>query len=476
MRHNMLMIALICLSRILHAQADALQHTIDGLIEQSFPHATVGVFIKDAQSEGILYERHANKLLSPASNIKMLTAAAAFYHLGPEDRYRTTLSRDKHNIYITFTGSPAFTTDDLKQLLSHLKQQGIKTIPGNVVLDTSQFKPPYHPAGSNYDDLGWYYDAPSTAVILDGNAVAFDFISAETLNKPIKIKPEKPNNTLHLINNVRSVSKAQAKEHCSLNIEMQPNNTVQLYGCLAQDKKPLKMQLALPNPNLYAKQIIKTALKENNIVLSGDIIEGHRPPQTQTIAIHQSDELKQLLTHMLLESDNLFAGSVTKRLAHSITGEGTYKQGAFAIKQILAKHTKLDVKQLQLADGDGTRYNLITPKQTALLLSDLLEDKKISPMFIDALPIMGVSGTLKGRMKKTVLENTVKAKTGSMHDISALSGYLLLPKDKTIIFSIISNNITGDYSNAKKLEDNILLAVYSSLQTKDRVEAQAKGN
>lgn len=464
MQQQKKLMVLIYFSLILPVNAATLQHTIDELIEQSFPHATIGVFIKDAQSGQVIYQRNADKLLTPASNIKMLTAAAALYHLGPEDRYVTTLSRDHNNIYLTFSGSPAFTSEDLKQLLRHLSQEGIKTIAGDVVLDTSQFKPPYHPAGSNYDDLGWYYEAPSTAVILNDNSVAFDFISAQTLNKPVKIKPEKPNNTLHIINNVITVSKTEAKEHCSLNIEMQTNNTVRLYGCLAQEEKPLKMQLAIPRPESYAKQIIKLALKESNIVLKGHIIEGHKPLQAKIIATHQSNELSQLLTHMLVESDNLYADSVTKRLAYSITGEGTYKQGAFAIKQILAKHTHLDMKQLELADGDGTRYNLITPKQTVVFLTDVFQDKNMSPMFSAALPAMGVSGTLKGRMKNTVLEKIVLAKTGSMHDISALSGYLMLPKDKTIIFSIISNNITGDYNKAKQLEDKILLAVYSSLQ------------
>lgn len=438
-------------------QAQTLQQDIDGLIEQTFPHANIGIFIKDAQSGRVMYQRNANKLLSPASNIKMLTAAAALYHLGPDDRYITSLSRDHNNAYITFSGSPAFTTDDLKQLL-----HGLTTISGNIVLDTSQFKPPYHAAGTTYDDIGWYYDAPSTAIILNGNAISYDFISAKTLGKPIEIKPEIQGKALTIINNVITVSKAQEKEHCNLNIDVQPNNTLRLYGCLSQEDEPKKMQLAVPNPTLYAKQQIKTILKQSNILLKGNVIEGHKPTQATIIATHQSDDLPKLLTHMLLESDNLYADSVTKRLGHALTGEGTYKQGAFAIKKILAQHTHLDMKQVELMDGVGTRYNMITPKQMVIFLTDLYQDKKIYPIFLSTLPRMGVSGTLKDRMKNTGLEKNVLAKTGSMHDISALSGYLVLPTGKTIIFSIICNNITGDLSKAKELEDKILLAVYSN--------------
>lgn len=437
-------------------QAQTLKQDIDGLIEQLFPHSNIGVFIKDAQSGRVMYQHNANKLLSPASNIKMLTAAAALYHLGPDDRYITNLSRDDKNIYITFSGSPAFSTDNLKQLF-----HGLKRITGNIILDTSQFKPPYHAAGTSYDDVGWYYNAPSTALILNGNAIAYDFVSAKTLGKSIAIKSEIPNKALTIINNVTTVSKAQEKSHCSLSIETQSNNTLHLYGCLSQEDKPQKMQLAIPNPVLYAKQQIKTILKGNNIAFNGNVIEGHKSNQAKIIATHQSDDLLTLLKHMLLESDNLYADSITKRLAYLLTGQGTYKQGAFAIKQILAKHTHLDMKQLELTDGAGTRYNMMTPKQMIIFLSDLYQDEKLNPLFLSTLPRMGVSGTLKDRMKNTVLEKKVFAKTGSMHDISALSGYLEGPKGKIIIFSIISNNITGNLSKAKELEDKILLAVYS---------------
>lgn len=456
MRYLTYLISCVLFFFILPLQAQTLKQDIDGLIEQTFPHSNIGVFIKDAQSEQVIYQHNANKLLSPASNIKMLTAAAALYYLGPNDRYITNLSRDEKHVYITFSGSPAFSTENLKQLF-----HGLKLITGNIVLDTSQFKPPYHAAGTSYDDMGWYYNAPSTAIILNGNAIAYDFVSPKTLGKPIVVKPESPNKALTILNNVTSVSKAHEKSHCNLSIDTQSNNTVHLYGCLSQEDKPKKMQLAIPNPVLYAKQQIKTILKNSNIAFKGNVIEGLKSNQAKIIASHQSDDLLVLLKHMLLESDNLYADSITKRLGYLLTGQGTYKQGAFAIKQILAKHTHLDMKQLELTDGAGTRYNMITPKQMNIFLTDLYQDKKLNPLFLSILPRMGISGTLKDRMKNTVLEKNVFAKTGSMHDISALSGYLLLPKGKIIIFSIISNNITGHLSKAKELEDKILLAIYS---------------
>ena len=183
------------------------------------------------------------------------------------------------------------------------------------------------------------------------------------------------------------------------------------------------------------------------------------PADAKPIATLQSDLLTQLVTHMLKESDNLYANSLTKQLAYTLTKEGTYKQGAFAIKEVLRQHTNLDMTQIELADGMGTRYNLITAEQMVVLLTDLYHDKTMQTIFLDALPQSGVSGTLKDRMQKTPLEKKVFAKTGTMHDISSLSGYLVNPNHKTLIFSIIINGVNKPINAAKSLEEQILLLI-----------------
>lgn len=440
-----------------------LAEDLNTLIDKSLPEANVGVLIKDLQSGKIVYARNSNKLFNPASNIKLLTAAAALYQLGQNFQFNTSLSQIGKNFYLTFNGSPSLSIENLKQLFSKLPALGINNIQGNIIVDSSHFKAPYYPAGESYDDLGWYYAAPSTAVILNENAVAYDF-SATTLGKLIEIKPLSTASPLTLINEVVTVSKAEEKNHCSLHIEIKPQNTLRLYGCLAQDKNPKRMRLAVPNPVILAKQVIKQALVENKISLQGKIITGKTPAQTHLIAQHQSKNINKLLTHMLEESDNLYADSFTKQLAFAITGEGSYKQGAFAIKKILAEHSSLDTKKIKLVDGCGTRYNLLTPEQIVTLLTEVYQDEKIKTVFINSLARMGSSGTLKDRMKNTQLKDRILAKTGTMHDTSALSGYLKLSGGQTYVFSIISNNVNGNVSIAKNLEEKILLLAFSRLE------------
>jgi D-alanyl-D-alanine carboxypeptidase/D-alanyl-D-alanine-endopeptidase (penicillin-binding protein 4) len=453
---------LFSLTLFLQAQlafSDALSDKINALIKKELPHATVGVVVKDAQTGTIIYSKNADKLLSPASSIKLFTTAAALYQLKPDFRFVTSLSKKGKDYYLTFSGSPSLTDKNLSDLILTLKKNKPNSIEGNIVIDTQQFKPPYYPGGVSYDDLGWYYAAPTTAAIVNENALAYEFTTAKELGMPVQIKAKTPGKGLTIINQLITVSKEDAKHHCDMNIKLKQHNTVHFYGCMAQSKDPKIMVLAIPDPELYVEQVIKETLVKNGMLLKGIIHNGSTPKDAQLIAQFQSADLHKMIDHMLKESDNLYANSLTKELGLAVTDHGSHKQGMYAIKKILAEHTSIDMKQVELADGMGTRYNLSSPKQMVSLLSDLYNDKNLRPIILEALPLAGVSGTLKTRMLKTPLEKRVVAKTGTMHDITSLSGYLLSPQDKTLIFSIIINGVNQPIAKAKKLEEQILMAV-----------------
>lgn len=435
---------------------------ISALIHQQIPHATVGVFVQDADNGKIVYSKNANKLMFPASSMKLFTAAASLYYFKPDHHFDTKLSQKNQTIYLKFDGSPSLTQNDLIHLIEQLKIKHITQIEGDFVLDISRFKAPYYPSGVSYEDLGWYYAAPDTAIMLNENAETYAFVSAKKQGERIQIKSKTSSPSLTLINQVTTASHEQAKNHCELNIEIKPKNTLRLFGCLADNAQPRLMNLAIPDPIFLATQVIQQTLKKNKITLKGKIILGRTPTDAKPIANIQSRDLTALITHMLKESDNLYANTLTKQLGYALTHEGSYKQGAFAIKKILHKHTKLDMTQLDLADGMGTRYNLVTPEQMVVLLNGIYDDEKLKPIFMKALPEAGVSGTLQDRMKKTVLERKVFAKTGTMHDISSLSGYMINTRGKKLIFSIIINGVNQPISRVKSLEEKILLILHDA--------------
>ena len=438
---------------------------IDALIAKELPHANVSIYIKSALTGKIIYSRQADTLLTPASSTKLFTAAAALYYFPKDYRFTTSIAQGGDNVYLNFSGAPDFTTENLLQLLEALQKLNEPVISGDIVLDISRFKEPYFTPGSSYEDLGWYYAAPETALVLNENAVSYDFISAKELGMPIKIKPIDPHNRVKIIHDVLTVDAETAKTHCSLSVESLSNNTLRLSGCLALSKEPVTMHLSVPDPVLLATEIIRDYLNKHHIDLRGNIIIGKTPPNVKTLAHIESKDISKLVTHMLQHSDNLYASCLTRSLGYAITGEGSIQQGVFAIKKILSEHTHLDVAQLNLADGVGTRYNLITAKQIVTLLSDLYQEKQSA--FPNMLAQPGLAGTLQNRMQNNALHKVVFAKTGTMHDVSSLSGYILQPHADVLIFSIIINGITA-INDAKDLEDHVLLMILKSIIVPER--------
>ncbi len=442
--------------------AQTLTDKIDNLIAKELPNAAIGILIQDATTGRVVYSKNKNTLLMPASGIKLLPSVAALYYWKPNHRFETSLSEKNKNLYLTFVGDPSLSIEKLESLLLQLEKHHIRTIEGDIVLDTSRFTPPYYPDGASFDDLGWYYTTPDTAAILNENMEAYQFTSAKNLGERIQITPKTEKKALTLINQVSTVSEDDAKEHCNLNIELRPNNTLRLFGCLAEatDKT---MKLAVPEPILFAKQTVKHILDKRHIILKGKMIEGHAPKDAKHIASIQSDDLTQIVAELLQNSNNLYASSLTKQLGYALTQEGSYKQGTFAIKKLLTKHTKLDNNQLVLSDGVGTRYNLITAEQLVTLLTNIYHNKNLYPIALQALAQSGVSGTLQDRFKDTPLEKKVFAKTGTMHDVSSLSGYLIQENGNPLIFSILINGINKPNHVGRVLEDKILLAVYNNI-------------
>lgn len=452
--------------------AQQMNINIEDLIKHNLPNADIGVMVRDAESGEILYQHNGYQSFSPASNIKLFTAAAALYKLGPGYRYETLVAYDKHllnhhklnsNIYLKFSGDPSLRIQDLQELIHLLNKTGMQSIDGNIVIDSTRFTGPNHPAGISYDDLIWGYAAPVSGIILNENEFAYLLKSPKKLGALIDIAPLEDSHWLHIESDVHLVALQTANEHCAFHGEQLPGNNVHLEGCWPLLNKPKTVKFSVPYPFLMAKQVIAETLLKDHIRLTGKIIPGSYPRNLQPIRIHHSKPLLILVKHLLLQSDNLFADSILKTLGAEVLNEGNFTQGVFVLKSILSEHTNLDVSKLKIADGSGTRYNLASPYQVTQLLFSTYHDKKLSKVFRDSLPKAGKTGTLKNRLQAFNTENSVHAKTGTMHDTSALAGYLTTYSGTKVIFSIINNHVIGKVAPAKQLENMIVDAVIQSV-------------
>jgi D-alanyl-D-alanine carboxypeptidase/D-alanyl-D-alanine-endopeptidase (penicillin-binding protein 4) len=162
-------------------------------------------------------------------------------------------------------------------------------------------------------------------------------------------------------------------------------------------------------------------------------------------------------------SINLYAEQIAKLVTVKFFNKGSWKNWNHVVNHML-NELNINNNGIVIVDGSGLSHkNRLTPRIIVEILRKVYElPSNIKNAFINSLPISGIDGTLKNRMKGTVAEGNVKAKTGTLHNVSALSGYIEIPNKETLVFSFIANNITSP-DKVKFLEDkivNILITLY----------------
>ena len=454
------------------AQESGLARELNNIVAQRIPKADVGIIVADANTGHILYERQGFKAFTPGSTLKLLTAVASLYALGADFRFQTTASINKKqlqkgmlngNLTLTFSGDPSLTVHQLNKLLHDIKRYGIKKITGNIVIDDTQFSPPNYGPGWSVDDLGWYYTAPITSVILDENANIYEFVPSQSLGGRTKLVPQKKSPFIRVTSNVKTVTEDDAEKYCSLVLRIDNHdNAVDATGCWPISQKAETERISLANPNHYAMQLIRRGLHDNGITFNGKFLVKKGEGKLTVIAKRQSKPLKQLLKWMLKSSDNLYADSLLKTLGAVYYGQGNFKSGTLAMRTILIKQAGINFDQTRLADGSGlSRYNLITPQVMNRLLYVVQQTPELRKVIKPALPFSGKDGSLSRRMRAFDLIGQLKAKTGSMSGLIGLSGYLTTKNNQELLFTIMVNRMVGTLHDAAMVQEEIASRLYT---------------
>lgn len=444
--------------------AQTWQSQLTQLLNHELPSVEKGIVVMNAKTGKLLYERNANLAFTPASSLKVFTAAAAIDYLGPDYQFTTKLSYNpkklhggilRGNVYLEFTGDPSLKIKDLKKILSVLTKKGIKQINGNIILNNKRFRAPYYAPGWTQDSVPWGFSAPITTIILNQNRVYLKLLPSKTIGRRVKVKSGKYMKYMNLLHYIQTVSYKEGLHNCSLTITTNDRNRIRLGGCWPVGV-PGWQAFSIKHPTLFAMRVIRGILAEKNIRFKGQVLTGYKPKSIKTIYTYRSKKLRELLYKVLKDSNNVYTESITKALGYRRSGRGTFLEGSNAIKAIDGYLTDIDFDKTRIVDGSGqSRYDLITPHQMVRLLHVIYLNKKLKKYILRTLPISGVDGTLKYRMTSLDMRGKVKAKTGSMTGVSSLSGYLTTNNHQTLIFTMIMNHIVGKVKPARRLQDEL---------------------
>ncbi|MCP1467460.1 D-alanyl-D-alanine carboxypeptidase/D-alanyl-D-alanine-endopeptidase (penicillin-binding protein 4) [Pseudomonas sp. S3E17] len=434
--------------------------------------ATVSVMVRDARSGSTLYQHNPRTRLIPASNLKLLTTAAAMDVLGPHYRFSTQLlsngtqqgERLAGNLYLRGLGDPTTQFADYQALAAQLASQGVRQVQGDLVFDDTWFDAERLGVDWAQDDESTYYGAQISALTVSPNT-DFDagtlLVTAKApvaLGQPVNVVVSPSTDYVQLSNRAISGpgnSYAITRQHGT--------NLLQLSGALAPGKQS-RQWVSVWEPTQLVANLFEQALVQQGIQVLGRRVIGGASPATATVlAEHQSAPLQDLITPLLKLSNNNMSEALLKAMGRKTANAGTAAAGVAAVAAFMQRQG-LDPATLNQVDGSGlSRRNLVSAQN----LTDLLLAASKQPWFdawYSALPIAGnadrmTGGSLRYRLRGTAAENNLHAKTGSMAGVSSLSGYITDAEGRRLVFSMISNNYVSDAAPIRALENRLALAL-----------------
>jgi D-alanyl-D-alanine carboxypeptidase/D-alanyl-D-alanine-endopeptidase (penicillin-binding protein 4) len=411
-------------------------------------HAIWGVKVKSLETGRVLFARNASTLMMPASNMKIVTLAAAAEALGWDYRFKTVLETSgtieagvlKGDLIVRGSGDPTINrrenraTTLLDQWAAALKAAGITYIQGNVVGDARAFDRRLLGQGWSWDYLQAGYAAPVAALEFNEN-IATVTIRPGAAPGDDAVAELTPGTGLGLVHHVVTGAAGSAT---SIDIERVPEGGwLDVIGTIAVDARPATRDVAVANPALFFAHSVLRGLTERGIGVQGLPQEFREPKNSlaplprQVLVESESPPLREIAVTMMKVSQNLYAETLLKALG-----------GRDAATKIL-NGWDIPANSYVLADGSGlSRYDYLTPDMIVTILERLHADQRHRDAFVATLPIAGKDGTISTRMRATRAEGNAVAKTGSIANVRALSGYVRTRDGELLAFAILANNFT----------------------------------
>lgn len=459
----------------------ALADRIDEILDNEvFDDAYWGALVVDLNTGRTLYERNAMRRFIPASNMKLVSTAAALDALGPDYRYVTRLYADgpvengtlRGSLVVRGSGDPTFggryTGGDLtlvlRQWADALEEQGIRRITGGVVGDDDVFDDVHLGEGWSWDDLVWYYAAEISGLQFNEGTVEVK-VHGTTPGERARITVEPDNGYVQLINETTTTDGGSIREGYRRNLGANVFNITTTVPAGKVEEEAL----SVVNPTEYFVRTFKAVLNRRGIEVEGEAIDvdtwGQRPvyDRMRQLATHTSPPLSAITGETNTESNNLYAEHLLRTLgAERYEGDeyaiGSARAGVAATEPFLNR-LGIDPNSLRIADGSGlSAMNRLTPYAIVTLLKGMKEHP--NPLVWDAyyksLAVGGYTGTIKGRYSTGDARGNVRAKTGYISGARTLSGYVEADSGHLIAFSLMCNHYSVRTSRVNRAQDEIV--------------------
>jgi serine-type D-Ala-D-Ala carboxypeptidase/endopeptidase (penicillin-binding protein 4) len=429
----------------------------------------------EAETGKTLYARADKTLLNAASNVKIVTAAAALSLLGPEYRWRTTLSivgppggpplpaggEVPGDLYLRGSGDPTLTTEDLATMVGDLAALGLHKIRGSLIVDDSLFDGGTVPPAYDQKNDSTASRAPSSAASLNGNVVAVTIIPGASAGAPARVVVDPPSSYFTIAGRVVTAGSGPAAP--AVDTKDDGDRTrVNVAGRIKLGADPRTFLRRVGHPALFLGQTLRSLMDRRGITIAGQVKVGPAPSHgLRVLAAHDSVPLAVAVQDLNKRSNNLAAEQLVRTLGAEIGGRpGNWDKGLKAVGRYLGG-VGIKAGAYQMMNGSGLYdSNRFSPEQIVTVLRAAARDFRISAEFLASLAVAGTDGTIAHRMGGTLAERYVRAKTGTLANVSCLSGFAGSPGHTPIVFSILVNDVAspGEARRAQDRAAEILVA------------------
>jgi D-alanyl-D-alanine carboxypeptidase/D-alanyl-D-alanine-endopeptidase (penicillin-binding protein 4) len=441
-------------------------------------HAKVSVVVVDPESGKALYAKNEKSGLNAASNVKLVTEAAGLTLLGPEFRWKTAVlgamppeggkavsAGELHgDLYVRTSGDPTLSTQDLNGLATSLAATGLRKVRGGLVIDTSAFDTTtLAPAFEQKNDSA-AFRAPSSAASLNGNVVTVTITPGASAGAPARVTLEPASAAVVLSGAVTTAAKGPAVPEVETSDAGSGQTRVTVAGrvLLGSDVRVLQRRVATPES--YFAQTFKQILAKRGITIDKPVrIDSAPKDGLRMLATHESPTLAVVVHELGKRSSNFAAEQLLRTIGAETLGRpGTWQKGLDSVARYL-EGVGLSRGSYVMKNGSGLYdSNRFSADQIALVLRAAIRDFRIASEFQASLAVGGADGTLAHRMGGSASERYVRAKTGTLANVSCLSGIVGAPGSKPLVFSILINDVPSPIA-ARTAQDRITAALVAFL-------------
>ncbi len=430
------------------------------LMQPGYARMSAGMHVVNTASGEVVAGLNSEKLLIPASTLKLVTSGVALEILGPEYRFKTrvgysgVLKREtlKGDLCVIGGGDPALGSEYFRDHYFHpffldtwagkVKAAGIQRIEGGLVLDGSLYTSEKIPPTWVWEDIGNYYGAGTNALTVYDNLFRITFSSPSAAGDTTGIRAIYPQVSGLKIENQVLSSNVNRDRAFVFGSPLDGFRVIR--GTIPKNRNAFTIKASNPFPERLLGHDFCGELLRQGIFVGGATTSGRLNPQDfQCIYIQESPVLSEIVAVLNRESVNLFAEHLVRQIAVETDGKGSLEAGLKSIAAFLQKRN-LDAGQIVMEDGSGlSHFNLITPGFMTRFLTYMANDSPRKATFLNSLPAPG-QGTLVHFSPEKFPGDALRIKSGSMTRVRCYSGYLKTDRGHLLAFSFMFNHYTGN--------------------------------